>query len=302
MLALVGPTSVVLCAALAATSVSSLVETLYFDDTFDDATEIAAQPQPAPGKPADTVDKTAKRIAGNKALVERNMFCSGCSKEEPPTGDSGLTALPLRLIATNLAGPGSHSFASVVNTETQRQGAYRLGHRIPGAGIIENIGADFLEFRNESSQSLERLVFSPEEKRQIPEARASAAGSRRTSKRSRAQQLVEEYVRSTGKGTFEVDRRLIGELRGNPMLAGARATPVVSGGQVQGFKLYGVRSGSLAHSLGVRNGDQISKVNGTRLTSLDAVVATMGRLADDDHWSIELTRRGKPVELRYRLR
>jgi S1-C subfamily serine protease len=62
-----------------------------------------------------------------------------------------------------------------------------------------------------------------------------------------------------------------------------------------------VRTGSLAHALGVRNGDQIVAANGKPIDSLDAAVALAGSLGTHDNWSLDINRRGKKLTLEYRL-
>jgi type II secretory pathway component PulC len=96
---------------------------------------------------------------------------------------------------------------------------------------------------------------------------------------------------------FEVDRKLVETLKGDPKQAGAMARPVVKEGKMQGVRLFAVRSSGLAHAMGLRNGDTLMAANGVKLESYEAALELMGRLQTKDHWSVDIERRGGPLTL-----
>lgn len=285
---LIPPITIAACSSLAAVSASNLLEANHLADT--------AAPFVAPSPRVKTTETTPHTKNG-EALRERNMFCSACSPDlgTPNKGPSLLTKRPLRLVATHLADNDEDSFASVINTQSHRQGAYQLGSQIPDAGVVEAITREYLEFRN-AELGVERIVFDASATQAIPASKAASArfnGTKPT--------IADEYVRVVDATHVQVDRALVAKIQGNPGLAGARFRPMNKDGRLNGVKLYAVRNGSVAHKLGLRNGDAVLEVNSVRLNSMEAGLELMGELHTRDHWSFEILRRGKPVSLSVEL-
>ena len=80
----------------------------------------------------------------------------------------------------------------------------------------------------------------------------------------------------------------------------ARVVPSHDDGELTGYKLYGIRRQSLFGQLGFQNGDKITKVQGTPITSLDRAMEVFDELSegDVDVVKIEVERRGEEIELR----
>jgi type II secretion system protein C len=259
-------------------------------EVLAEATHAAVLPAREPAPRPAPVEARSKSGA---AIVERNMFCTDCTPAaaaEDKESDNNRTQLPLRLIATNIALQAEHSFASVLNTSDQRQGGYSVGQEIPDAGIVVSIGQDYLTFHNSKNDRNERIVFEGANARVIAPSRAASASAGSSS-------LAEEYVRVIDSTHYEVDRKLIDKLKGNPLLGGAKARPVVKDGKMNGVRLYALRSTGLAHAMGLRNGDTLLAANGVKLKSYEAGLELMGQLQSRDHWSVDIERRGKPVTL-----
>ena len=286
---LLTPVTVALCSALAAHTLANVLS----EQAFPEATAALA---PLPVSEPD--HEPIVRSKDGERLVARSMFCSDCL---PGDEDSVLdvspgarTLLPLRLIATNISTMDSESFASVLNTSSQRQGAYGVGQNIPEAGLVQAIGHDYLEFLPPGGTSVERVQFDTGAlQASIPQRRAASAGS--------ALSLADEYVRAVSDTHFEVDRKLVAKLQGNPLLGGARAQPVNADGKMRGVRLFAVRSKGLASSMGLESGDTILAANGVKLDSLESGLELMGQIKTKDHWNIEIERDGKPVQLQVDL-
>lgn len=283
---LVTPTTIALCALFAAQTSANLLE----EEVLAEST------QATPTRVVELVHEATPARARSKSgadILERNMFCTDCSAvavAESKAATSKRTQLPLRLIATNIATRAEDSFASILNTSDQRQGGYRVGQEIPDAGIVVSIGRDSLTFHNAVTDRNEEVVFDGANATVIAPSRAASASAGSSS-------LAEEYVRVIDSTHYEVDRKLIEKLQGNPMLGGARARPVVKDGKMDGVRLYAVRSTGLAHAMGLRNGDTLLAANGVKLKSYEAGLELMGQLKGRDHWSVDIQRRGKPITL-----
>ena len=89
---------------------------------------------------------------------------------------------------------------------------------------------------------------------------------------------IEEAARAAIRcegGRCTVARSLVQAMEAAPeaVLRQARVIPNVKDGKPSGFKLFGIRPGSVPALLGLKNGDVISGVNGRSLASPEAVMA-----------------------------
>ena len=287
---LVSPITVVVCSVFVANAMANVIS----EQAFPEERMAAA----VRSQPAKSTAPTKARSKDSSPVITRNMFCSTCIGGADELALLALggtrTMLPLRLIATNISTLETESFASVVNTENQRQGAYRVGEEIPDAGIVHVIGHDYVDFQVEGSGELQRVNFDSANV-------ATKKANQRAAASSSPNALASEYVRSISDTHFEVDRDLISKLQSSPHLAGARAMPVHKDGAMTGVRLSAVRNKGLAYSLGLRSGDTVLAANGVKLSSLEAGLELMGQLSTRDHWNIEIERKGKPIQLQVDL-
>ncbi|MBL8621337.1 MAG: hypothetical protein JNK64_08540 [Myxococcales bacterium] len=86
-----------------------------------------------------------------------------------------------------------------------------------------------------------------------------------------------------------------------PLIGAARIVPAIADGQPAGFKLYAMRPGSPLVVMGLANGDTLRAINGLPLTSADRALEAYSRLRATDHLTLEVTRRGQPLTLRYQI-
>ncbi len=125
--------AVVLCAFYAAKAAAHISEAKFLGD--------AKTPPPVRVNPTAPVEpRVARHVKDGVQLNQRNMFCSDCTPSVAVVtapSQVPLTGLALQLVATNVSQDSTLSFASVVNSETQFQGGYRVGDKIPGAGPVK---------------------------------------------------------------------------------------------------------------------------------------------------------------------
>ena len=70
----------------------------------------------------------------------------------------------------------------------------------------------------------------------------------------------------------------------------------------EGFKLYAIRPTSAFAKLGLTNGDTLTSINGFELNSADRALEVYTKLREATSLELEVTRRGKPVTLKYTIR
>ncbi len=269
------------------------------------------RPVAAPGVAA------ANRSKDGQGVIDRNMFCSDClppvvevATPNAPIDPSivTLTALPLQLIATHVASGryadrDSHAF--ILNTANQMQGAYWIGHDIPGAGPIIAVHHKYVDFHNEGTKRTERISLLGEAPPPPPPVAAVAAvADPGAGADGDLTASIDAGVRKIDDSTYEIDRSLVDKVLMNPMAIakGARVMPSSKNGEADGFRLYAVRPSSVFAKLGFANGDTIHAINGFDLNSMDKAMEVYGKLRDAGSLQVNITRRGKPVTLNYTIR
>ncbi len=70
-------------------------------------------------------------------------------------------------------------------------------------------------------------------------------------------------------------------------------------GQVDGFRIGGVRCGSVLHQMGLRSGDVIHTINRNRIENIPQALSAFQRLKKKDTFRVRFTRRGQLKQLKY---
>jgi hypothetical protein len=280
---LVAIVALLACAVFAAHGVASLIDAHYLDTT------------PSRSLPLHTVQVAApvsKRDAS--ALVMRNMFCSTCDVVSGGSGSTDSFHPGAILIATSI---GADPRATLRVPASEAQGSWGVGDVVPGVGRIERIGfvsIDVIELADPHRRGTLSLFD------QLPGGRSDAGAA---TPAPAAADPFADRVRKIDDYTFEVDRSLVRELVGaSATTAGARIVPITKDGKLQGLRLYGVRSGSIAKSLGLQNGDVLQAVNNQRIESANTLLELYAQLDKLDTVELAGTRGGKPLALQLRLR
>jgi len=292
---IVGPLAVVLCAVFAARGVAHVLEAKFLGDSE------------TPPKPPPLVKKAAKpgksRSKSGEPLAARNMFCSECLPPDPVEDDTGPqgpgvpnTSLPLRVVATNVSSEEKYSFATIQNTESEARGSYGIEEMIPSAGKVVRIRGKYVDFRNSSSQRVERIQLLGKDA-PTPAVAATAPVARPTSPRNEVAQMIDDGVKKDGENSWEVKRSLVDKILENPALVarGARIVPSIRNGKPNGFKLYAIRPNSIYAKIGLMNGDTINAINGFELTTADKALEVYTKVREANNLTVNLTRRGKPL-------
>jgi general secretion pathway protein C len=300
----IGAVTVACCAFFGGRAVAHVVEAKFLTDA-------AKAPKVEPAPHVKQVQAAATRSKAGKPLADRNIFCSTClpavAAAEPTALSSDgvpITQLPLNLIATFVAGDAS--MATILNTQSQAQGGYRIGSEIPGAGPVVEITYKHVDFKNNSAGGrVERVslldeprVAAAEPTPTVPQPTAS------TGPQDEMTAAIDSGIKKLDDTTFEVDRALVDKLLANPLAAskGARVTPSIKNGKPNGIKLYAIRPSSIYSKLGLANGDTIHSINGFELDSLDKGLEVYQKVKDASSLQVSVTRRGKPVNLNYSIK
>lgn len=299
---LLGGVVVVVCAVFAARTTSFFIEAkvLVDSDHAPKVTPVAHTDTPA--APVHTKD--------GGQLASRNMFCSDCTPavdtSKPVDAATGvaITTLPLALLATNIGVNPEDSYATIVNTDNQKQGAYAVDDVVPGAtnsGKILEIHFKYLDFQNNGRKERLVLVGATPPATPAPEVPAVAANDEN---KDDMQSAVDAGIKKIDDNNYEIDKSLVEKVLLNPMAIakGARVVPSMKNGKPDGFKLYAIRPSSAFAKMGLSNGDTLQSINGFELTSADKALEVYTKLREATSLEVDVTRRGKPVTLKYTIK
>ena len=114
---------------------------------------------------------------------------------------------------------------------------------------------------------------------------------------------IAEWIRTTGERTWSIHRPGLNAMLADPapLYRSARIVPAREGDAFVGFKLFGVRKGSIPEALGLKSGDILRTVNGLPLSSPDEALAIYSRLRQASDITLTVTRGGAAVNLRYTI-
>lgn len=110
-------------------------------------------------------------------------------------------------------------------------------------------------------------------------------------------------VRHLAGDDYAVDRDALAELLRSPRWdeRQVRLLPSVRDGVTQGFKLYGIRPGSLPRRIGLKNGDLLVAINGARIASFNEHAMLRRLLPTADRVLLDIVRKGEPLRITLRL-
>lgn len=294
--------AVALCAFYAAKAAAHIAEAKFLGDSK------TAPPPRQSSLTAEVAPRAVRHGKDSAQLGQRNMFCADCTPSVAQASDPSqvpLTSMALLLVATNVSLDPSLSFASVVNSETSFQGGYRVGDKIPGAGPIKEIHYKYIDFEN--SGRIERLVLvgvTGPVVAAAPVTETVAAAPTDGASKDELQEAIDSGIKKIDDTNYEIDRSLVDKALANPMAIakGARVVPSVKDGKSDGFKLYAIRQNSVYSKLGLANGDTLQSINGFDLTSAEKALEVYTKLREASSLEVTLTRRGKPVNIKYSIR
>lgn len=267
----------------------------------------------------------AGRGSGSKArdkervgeqIRKHNIFCPTCVPvvEPPPEAAGGVpggtplgsliqpgetrSKLPLRLMATMEAVDPDNSFATILDTEAGVAGLFGRGDEIRKGVLVMGVAQGLVHLKNNAAlEYIELGGDVPPPKSTAKPNKDDKKSSSSTKKNSREIPGAAEAINCPNENTCTVERAFVEKLMSNPALLAkqARIVPKQKDGEVLGYKLYGIRRGSLPKLLGLKNGDMVTAVNGEDLKSMDKAMALYTKLRRASNLSVSIERKGKTV-------
>lgn len=238
-------------------------------------------PEPEELVPDDPTEEEVPEIDPNKV--------PGPPPEPCDKSDSGIS-----LIATMEAEPAEWSMAAVETGDGDR--IVRIGQTIEERKVMAIYRTRMVLA---GSGKFECVEVGEKKTRKRPSR--SPVASRASSGRN---DNIKDGVTKTGKNTYEIDRAMLNEQLEDlgKLSRQARVIPHYRDGKPQGFKIVGVRPGSLYSHIGVRSGDVLKSVNGEEVTSPTKALELYEQLKNSDNVTLEVERRGRLTNLEYLIK
>lgn len=282
----------------------------------DDAFGVDAESNADKNKAKDK-ERVGERIR------KHNVFCPTCVPPVPvdengqplpesstgPVDESGRptgpviqpgetkSRLPLRLMATMEAEDPELSLATILDTEAGVSGLYGRGDVVRSGVVVMGIDQAIVHLRNNSA--LEYVQLGEDAPPPVAAAAEPKEGEEKEEAKPDDRSIpgAEEAINCPTEETCTVERAFVEQLMANPALLAkqARIVPKQKDDEILGYKLYGIRRGSLPKLLGLKNGDMITAVNGEELKSMDKAMALYTKLRRASNLSVSIERKGKTI-------
>ena len=240
-------------------------------------------------------------------IVRRNIFNSGdmpipiASLE----GDGGgeefednipvKTQLPLTLEGTAVHRNPFRSIATIGNDE--ETATYTVGDQIENLAKVISVLRKKVIFRNLENKRLEFIEID----RELLKLKAQSSYSKPINR----PRFVQNNSLIRDGNTFKASRAEVNKHLSNyrNLLSQANTRPVrdPATGDILGFEVFAIRSGSIFEQLGLKNGDVINSVNGESVTDSSKAMSMFNQLRSANEIKISIKRNGRLEELEYQI-
>jgi type II secretion system protein C len=231
------------------------------------------------------------------AIVARNIFDSSkvgeISAPAAPTGDERKSDLKVVLLATVVAEPAEFSSALIAEEKGSGAVGYGLNDDILGEGTIAGIEPRRVVIRR-SDGSMEYIAMEEGQSYKKEESSSSRDGGDE-----------ENGIEKTGDNKYTVEQEVIDQIMENPekLYSQIRVVPHKDkNGDIDGYRVSGVRRKSFFYKLGVKNGDIVHSVNSKPLTSMSSAMDAYNSLAESKSFTFDITRRNQQQTFNYEIR
>lgn len=235
-----------------------------------------------PGK--EEVKEEPRPYEDYSIIIERNLFAGGERVRAGEYSGEGLSQAPPNLkLKGTIVVEGLESLCIIEDSGTRKEEVYKKGDLV-GENEIVKIERDHVVLRTLSG--LVSLVIYGESF--LPGITIETS------------RLVEKLANN--RWSFSKSELTSVISNPNQLLAQVKVTPYLEAGQVRGFRLADVERGSLAESLGIRDGDIIKGVEGQRLDSIERAIQIYGEMKHRSVITVEIERNGRPLILTYEIK
>ena len=217
-----------------------------------------------------------------KVPLKEEKSSSPVTSDVPPVEGLEKTSLDLKLLGTIVLEPGG-GFAIIQESRKKEQKRYQVGDMVQGAQIKAVLREKVvLHYKGRD----EVLVMGAAQGSAAPEGGFHSAFD----------------MTSPGEQT-SLSRSMLNEALGdiNKLMGDIRVRPHFSRGKPDGLLLYGIKKDSLFQTMGLKNGDIITGVDGRDIQSVDDALTFYEQLKESSDVNVQIKRRGQIKEIQYHV-
>ncbi|MFV8755496.1 type II secretion system protein GspC [Nannocystaceae bacterium ST9] len=278
------------------------------EEPSEDDEALAAAASGNPSKPKPNVPQMAGKgtykQASADAIVASNMFCPTCVPIEeaaaplladasglPLTSGETRSSLPLQLLATMESDDPLWSMATIRDMDNDSLAPYTANEQIrPGVTVLA-VERGRVVLLNQGRREFVELGVQPPPPAPVKPGKPTEEPK---AKSKIAIEGAEQAIDCSDEHNCTVDKAFVEQLLAKPqqLMSQARMAPVAKDGETAGFRVSGIKTGSLAKMIGLENGDVVSEINGQRLGNIDDALAMYQKLRSAKHLSVTVERGG----------
>jgi general secretion pathway protein C len=243
-------------------------------------------------------DIKKKDIMQYSAILEKNPFGKPM-KLEPiaveQEKDKPYGALSDLILAGTVVGPKELSYAIFEDKSPSSPGGqdvFAYKENVFNYGVLTHISGSSVEIERDSV--IYTVTFQPD-----------TAGTDREEQIERHVETPRgSFAKKVGEQEYILDSRRVQKSLESPeqILTDARLLPNFVDGKQEGFRISEVVPDGLYHSLGLRNGDVLLKVNGLEISNPEVAMQSMTALRGMNRVNLDIIRKGKNMSMSYQIR
>ena len=238
-----------------------------------------------------------KTIMQYSSIMERNPFGSPMTMEPiagPRTDKIQYAPLSNLVLLGTAVGPEKLSYAIVKDKKSSsgRHEIFTYGENVYNYGVLSKIESASIEITRDKVTYTVKIPVKVLRGNTTSDKASSASGSQSS------------IARKIGEREYLLDSRKVKQSLDNPekILTDARLLPNFVDGRQEGFKISEVIKGGLYHSLGLRNGDILLRINELAISSPEVAIQAMAALRGMNSIDLDIIRNGNNMSMNYQIR
>ncbi|MCX8027916.1 MAG: hypothetical protein N3A62_08715 [Thermodesulfovibrionales bacterium] len=225
-----------------------------------------------------------------EVIVKNNLFSNNKSD---PYEIKISQSKPEQRVDYKLVGTisGDRNFGYAIFSDAKgMQEVVGVGKKLEGLGVVYKVQKDKVIIKSEDGSQREIVLADIVSVQETQQPTTTKSGS--------------DLVRQTGEKTFTVDQKKIQQAIDNPqqIMTDARLLPNYVDGVQKGFVLREVKVGGIYHSLGLRDGDVLLRINEYNINNPESGLQAFMALKGLERVNLDIIRGGSNTTLTYLLR
>lgn len=230
-------------------------------------------------------------LSAYKAVLDRNLFdtrlAAAPQSQKVDVASLEETKLDLKLWGT-VSGKDQGNYAVIEDVKARKQNLYRTGDAIQAATVKEIYREKVVLTVNGKDESL-----------QMQELKSGRAGARRGHLPLRPPSAGGVRAQRISLRRSYIEKSMTDMAS---LMTQVKIQPHMENGVPAGLALSSIKPNSIFRRMGLRNGDVITGVDGSEISSVDDALKLVDNLKSSSNLSVQLKRRGREKSIEYNIR